>query len=947
MACRCERTGDERVHDAESLRGITSLECLFCPLYDVDTLLNGIDRLMSLHSSNPISDVWKRLIMNPLAIHRVLSTIGMEASTDWHQDYGHYRNQYVCFYIATRFYPTYMTWQAVPESPKKQEGSSRRPSSPEKSNEKMIDSRERAKSSPENKPNWWDINVRNPSDALRSNKQTPSFQFPWTELCEKEWKDALLQLYKCLWQSTRIDPIIVGFLIKITKIYIVNTPVFDLLSQLEYNGESWTSRVMYHAYYEDIGVLIHGLVHVGFFYDKSRAWCSKILSELLTTIAMSDDYKAARGELHSMTQARLASHTVVLEGLLTGKLPDTFTYLQRGVINTSSFEANNTYMQIIMNSPPEMRLWVLTYLLEETNLPPFVLTLDMSVDQLVFWNVHANIAMNPTPPVLVLDIITALLHRIYEQTLECPEAIVLRLRQLLPTLCTLINIDQYNQKIAFLASQAAFSDSEEDDSDAESRLSSRCASVTSPLRRNWSDGNDFVPLVSTFLVLRVVEAFKSMIALELWDSTLAENEVVHSLLALYELKPAAGILHNAVTDAILTLLNRPNGKANNILLRSAFRGDNLLTHIQHGLSRPNAYHGQLSRLGMKIHQICSAPTLHQELVRQYCQKCTSWVGFINELVAQHYRLQDELAQKNQRKRLESFGSAANIVEKPTTNLYVIAKSRENSQTAFPITEDELKSLDNAILENSEAASSMVFQKISLHQWQKVHLALHKFTCSLKIVTDKKSRLFSMSKKSGFSMVACHVSEYIVYGQTGAYGFQVVGFDTIKEVDVALTFVVATKQCRDFWVTAISSAIHIVTKSADINEEVQLNVVRSIVSSSTNPFVITIPQCSQDFKLCCEVPEDIPFWGKYYGPSGLAQFLALVNAGVQVAVANAPKLETIGHAVFAEYAVIFTAHSTSCECVCRDIYTFEQNAVVGLTRSLVDADKLVKLLEHKS
>ncbi|KDO16231.1 hypothetical protein SPRG_18236, partial [Saprolegnia parasitica CBS 223.65] len=174
-ACCCDRTeaaqnAGPSSHDGESLRHVTSVECLFCPHYSVATLLGGIERLISLHSSNPIADYWKRLILNPAAIRRVFDGIGVHQTLRQDVDYGIYRDQYVCFFVATRLYPAYLTWHTP--APATKEECSRRPSSPEASTEKINGRlRERAASA----PNWWDINI----------KQGPSpstFKYPWTEL---------------------------------------------------------------------------------------------------------------------------------------------------------------------------------------------------------------------------------------------------------------------------------------------------------------------------------------------------------------------------------------------------------------------------------------------------------------------------------------------------------------------------------------------------------------------------------------------------------------------------------------------------------------------------------------------------------------------------------------------------------------------------------------------
>ncbi|EQC35923.1 hypothetical protein SDRG_06669 [Saprolegnia diclina VS20] len=951
-ACCCDRTeaaqnAGPSSHDAESLRHVTSVECLFCPRYSVATLLGGIERLISLHASNPIADYWKRLILNPAAIRRVFGGIGVHQTLRQDVDYGIYRDQYVCFFVATRLYPAYLTWHQP--APAKKEECSRRPSSPEASTEKVNGQlRERAASA----PNWWDINI----------KQGPApsaFKYPWTELSTDEWSHAFLDLYHCLWCDVPLDPILLGFLIKMTKTYIIYTPVFSMLRSLQVDGVTWSERLLFHSYLEDMAVLVHGLVHLGYAADLSRAFANSLVLGLLHSIGTAYDFKAARGVAHGMTQARMANHSSVLHGLVTGMYPDTFTYLQRGTSHMTSFEANAAYMQRVMDV--ELQTWVVATILSPDALALLSPLLDISIDELLFWNVHADIAMNPTPTVFVLDVISALLEQV--PIVGLAETVVKHLGQLVPMLTTLIHIARYNRQITFLATQASFSDSEDDDDDddgcsVDARLDSRCASVTSPLKRNWSGALDCIPLTSSFLLLHVLRAIKAMIAVELWDATMADHDLVPGLLSLFELHPNANLLHNSLLRIFLTLLDRPNGKANNVLLRSAFRHEaqNLLRCIEQGLiARETPYHGHVARLGIRLHQICSAPTLQQELVRQYCQKSPTWADTVSRLVAEHYKQTDDVASASgNRKRLDSVGSAANLVEKASVTLHAVTQSREHSssQASFPITDADLDALDDALQseDDGDVVSGHVFQQVALGQWKKVHLTLHKSTCSLRIASEKpasKLRLFSRGKKStGFSMVDCHAAEWMVYvKQQNAFGLQVVGFDTIKEVDVTLTLVLRQRTSRDAWLRAIASSIFLATKGADLNEEAHLRTVRAMYEASVNAFLITLPPGSSTFVLQCEVPEDVPFWGKYAGPAGMAKFKALVDAAVTVSVTSSPMLETIGHAVFAEYSITFGNIGVSCVCVCRDIYTLERGLLVGLTRSLVDAEKLVAMLQR--
>ncbi|OQR98709.1 hypothetical protein ACHHYP_08281 [Achlya hypogyna] len=946
--CCCDRTeaaqnAGPSPHDAESLRHVTSIECLFCPHYDVDTLVNGVERFISSHSSNPIADYWKRLVLNPAAIRRVFTAIGTCQNASFHADYGYYRDQYVCFFVATRFYPTYLTWHTPPAA---KEECSRRPSSPEKASEGAA-KRERSASSPPEKANWWDVNV--------TKGQRPiTFTYPWTELSTDEWREAFLGLYSALWQSTRLDPVLAGFLLKMTKLYIVKAPVFNLLSRLNHAHESWSARLLFHAYHEDVGVLVHGLVRIG--YEADRTFSYSLLTGLLASIGCAYDFKAARGDAHGMTQARMASHSAVLHGLLVGSLPDSFTYLQRGARHSTSFEPNTAYMQRVMDAPLELRTWVLATVLSAPVLPLLGPLLDISIDEIVFWNVHEDVAMNPTPTgrrqpqweltqrvVFVLDVVTAVLEEAAATQTPLPDGVVGHLRQLVPMLATLVHLERLHRQISYLAKQASFSDSE-DDSDEEARLSSRCASVTSPLKRNWAGAVDCTPLASTYLLLHVLPALRVMIALELWDVVLAEHDVVAAVLALFERHPTANLLHHALTTLLLALLERPNGKANNVLLRSAFRDDALLRLIERGLAAKVPFRGHMALLGVRLHQICSGPTLAQELVRQYCQKRAAWPDTVSQLVAEHYKQADAVGN---RRRLDSFGSSANIVDKTAVSADEVVKSRANSShAAFPIADADLAALDDAVSDDADVVVGQVFQQAPSGQWARATLTLHKETCSLRTTTDKpaKLRLFSRGKPTGFSMVACHVSEWIVYAKhPAAFGLQVVGFDTIKELDVTLTFVVPTKAVRDAWLRAITSAIHVVTRGADFSEEAHLRAVEALLEGYPNAFLVRMPTCRSDFVLQCEVPEDVPFWGKYVGPSGVAKFRAIVDAAVAARVATPPTLETIGHAVFAEYSVAFVTAAGTCDCICRDIYTLERGAVAGLTRTLVGAEKLVAIL----
>lgn len=292
------------------------------------------------------------------------------------------------------------------------------------------------------------------------------------------------------------------------------------------------------------------------------------------------------------------------------------------------------------------------------------------------------------------------------------------------------------------------------------------------------------PLTSIDLILHVVDFFDAVIrmGIDTIDNKLMRLDLSTSLIQLFEKYPKANVLHSRLLKLFLGLFDRKTtGRVNNPFLRSVFRHPNSIqSFIMSKLNKSaknHPYDPHLAILGVKIDKICSAPSLQQEVVVQYCTSTAGWGEFASSLVARHYQQMDALddlalaigyngqnggplgrrgdgiddvfplARSSSSscdfltnelqpfKRLpiekEGFGSSQNLADgSDAVNPTDMLKSRAQSQ--FPKSIIDILRSDTATsfeaMEDENTVVGYAYQKLS--KWVKVQLKFDKSTCIL-------------------------------------------------------------------------------------------------------------------------------------------------------------------------------------------------------------------------
>ncbi|KAI9922690.1 hypothetical protein PsorP6_000463 [Peronosclerospora sorghi] len=524
--------------------------------------------------------------------------------------------------------------------------------------------------------------------------------------------------------------------------------------------------------------------------------------------------------LTPLVHARISGCAELLSKILNDEFPNTFRYYAQTRIQLASFEDVEPFERELF--PPRMtpsdpaihdklKKAVLAALVHDSTLLARVA--EFGVAELRFLDAH-GMDQVWIPSVLVIDVLRHAMEFSLPQSDQL-EPFLAPIHLVLDSLCALVNYHQHLSTISELAARDCFSDSDSDEDEVEEGkplASSKRESPRKvmkrhnvPSRRALYGGLSLFalstsprtektvvnhrPLASALLVMHVVELLNVIILLsnDRIDRQLTRFDLARSMMDIFEKFPDASILHCRVVKLYLNLLNRPstNDRVNNPLLRSVFRSpDSILEFILHKLnpsSSSHTYDAHLAILGVKIAKICSSPTLHQELIRQFCNHLKDWNDFAASLIATHYQQMDALndsllgfhvattgAQKGRRntsddatdanfvlarpsscasaylsrelepfRRLpvekEGFGSSQNLARgTEAVHPSDMFQSRSQSKSPESIT-DILESEDASAFDVKEKGpfmSGFAYQKCS--KWAKVFLTFNESSCELTV-----------------------------------------------------------------------------------------------------------------------------------------------------------------------------------------------------------------------
>lgn len=825
----------------------------------------------------------------------------------------------------------------------------------------------------------------------------------------------------------------------------------------------------------------------------------------------SSTYPAVFSVKNPLQHARISGCVDILVKILTQQFPNTFRYYIQTRLQLASFENVGVFERELFpnrKTPNDKALHeeiqeaVLTALIESKELLMNIAELGLA--ELRYLDAyHRNGA--GIPSLLIIDVL--------KHSVDCSlsnkermQLFVAPMQSLIDTLCAAINYHQHLSTITEFASRDCFSDSDSEESvEDEDDHSSRNSSVNSspvgleseptvlPLKRQTSrkvkkqesddsflylrstfvspvigisplSGKEVVnhrPLSSVLLVTHVVDLLDSLIRMgkESIDNRLTRMELSASLIDIFERFPKANILHCRLVRLFLNLFDRKtsNDRVNNPLLRAVFRPpDSILAFVMHKLNRSSSTHpydAHLAIIGVKIDKICSAPTLQQELILQYCSSMQGWAEFSSSLVASHYQQIDALddsvlalramnktANEQQVRRRgsdntddvfplgkressacdflsgelepfrrlpmeqEGFGSAANLAM-GNESVHPTDMFRSRTQSQYPQSIIEILRADTSTLfditEDEHFLSGYAYQKKS--KWVKVHLKFEKDTCELivqevaaastsgasaaspaKAPSTSKFKQFLMAHTQQWSMrprksFVFNARKWIAFGRSvknpgvGAFGFQVEIFDRSREVDRTLTFVTRSEMTRTQWFETMQQCV-MQTRTLRQNslsgdeEDANVMLVQCVATKreGMNMTYLVIPSVhllgpvvATSFFLKSEVPEEIPFWGTFQGVPGINKYASLFARCLTVVSVSEKKIFASGYSVIVEFdATVRAAAPTATAdgsptnqhaadvtvtCSCTDSYLISGNQIIGLTRTMADSEKLVKLL----
>ncbi|TMW66316.1 hypothetical protein Poli38472_004081 [Pythium oligandrum] len=501
-----------------------------------------------------------------------------------------------------------------------------------------------------------------------------------------------------------LDSVLVTNLAKIIKNFVVYPSVHRILSSMTWPGKRGSSgkepllpALVSYAYSPDIASLLHGLVHLAQRrHFSSEAIISSFVENISSSVnghsrlSPSSVFSVKRPRLHD----RITACADVLVKILTQEFPNTFRYYIQAKIQLASFERIEAFERELFppKIPPsdpslhaDIMSNVMTSLLDD---PDTVIRFaELSLAEIRFLDAHHEYDTG-IPRILLIDV----LRRAIECSLQDRVQLDLFLpgiMRVLDTLCASINFHQHLSTISAFASRGCFSDSDSDDASHEDEEdeeeedddeqnnnsgSTRSSRSVNPDTRHLHNGTatskgpakelptqlslsspaapqviEQRPLTSILLIIHIVDFLEAVIrmGIDSVDSRLMRLDLSTSLIQLFDHFPKANILHCRVLKLFLTLVDRKTtGRVNNPFLRSVFRPPNsiqefIMTKL-HRSSKTHPYDAHLAILGVKIDKICSAPTLQQELIRQYCSATTGWPEFCSSLVASHYQQMDAL-----------------------------------------------------------------------------------------------------------------------------------------------------------------------------------------------------------------------------------------------------------------------------------------------------------------
>lgn len=817
---------------------------------------------------------------------------------------------------------------------------------------------------------------------------------------------------------------------------------------------------------------------------------------------------------------RITGCVGILTKILAQEFPNTFRYYIQTRVQLASFEnveafERELFPPKLLPNDPSIHEGIKNAVLDALLENPDVITrlAELGATELRF--LEANQANGVgTPTNLVVDA----LRLVIEYSLSDPrrlDQLVVPVQGILESICASINYHQHLSTISEFASRDCFSDSDSDDSadedasdsssafigdEADEQVASKIFGTKDKAETSFRIASPAInatqlpsktiinnrPLTSALLVVHVVELLDAIVRMsrDVLDTRLTRLDLARSLLDIFEKFPKANILHCRLLKLYLNLLDREtsNERVNNPLLRSVFRPpESVLAFIMHKLHKSGASHqydAHLAILGVKIDKISSAPTLQQELVRQYCHNTTGWSDFASSLVASHYQQMDALdesvfglsaseeggglsGQTNGTRsrgssgdgmedmiplsrpsssaseylsrelipfrRLpvekEGFGSAQNLASgteavHPTDMFRSRTQSRYSESIIDILRSDTTTSFD--AVEDELEISGCAYQKRA--NWARVSLKFDKHTCELTIqdvapstvtsppngsgglsspsskakalaaTSTSKLKQFLLSRKQYWNarpkkLVVCNARKWIAFGRSvknpgvGAFGFQVEVFDGHREVDETLTFVTRSEATRTRWFEAMQDAVAASRSGrnslSEVDEAANITLVECVATNrmgstsrrySAVPDVNLLgPMITSNFILKSDVPEEVPFWGSFYGAHGVSKYVSLFNRCLRVVSVEEKRMHASGYSVIVEFDATFQAAETnvgggngtptlmktdaspryraSVRCSCTDTYLISGNQIIGLTRTIADSEKLLQLLHE--
>ncbi|KAF1329202.1 hypothetical protein FI667_g6170, partial [Globisporangium splendens] len=256
----------------------------------------------------------------------------------------------------------------------------------------------------------------------------------------------------------------------------------------------------------------------------------------------------------------------------------------------------------------------------------------------------------------------------------------------------------------------------------------------------------------------------------------------------------------------------------------------------------------------------------------------------------------------------------------------------------------------------------------------------KSTTKLKDYLMAKTQHWTSRRKK---YVVCNSRKWIAFGRSvknpgvGAFGFQVEAFDRSREVDKTLTFVTRTDATRNMWYEGMQQAMTdsqaMRNSITEADDEENIMLVKCVATKRERegmtyyvvPNVHLLgPVVSPNFFIKSEVPEELPFWGTFHGEHGMNQYVSLLNRCLQVISVDEKRIYASGYSVIVEFDARFQRvesgeneskrpvptdvpavpeDTNTVTCSCTDTYLITGNQIIGLTRTIADSEKLLKIL----